>query len=39
MDFVSVFRQTKRRIKNAGIAQEDIQTLSGRENLFRSTLD
>lgn len=39
MDFVSIFRQAERRIKDPSVAQEDIKTFGGGENLFCSALD
>jgi len=39
MNLIPIFREAERCIKNARIAQEDIETLSGDENLFRSCLD
>jgi hypothetical protein len=34
MDFVSIFRQAERRVKNSSVAKQDIETLSGGENFF-----
>jgi hypothetical protein len=39
MDFVSIFRQAERRVKNSSVAKQDIETLSGGENVFCGVSD